>query len=726
MITPPALPSLTGLAWSRHKKPGFSTRVASHVSGREVRLALYVNPLYEFEAVYNGLTSASSPTTAQAGLGASSLQSLMGFFLQMQGQYNTFLYTDPDDSTISSGAIGTGNGSTQTFTITRALGGFTEPCSWVTNVANVYLNGVSQASNTWALIAPNTIAFAVAPSFSVNITADFTFAFQCRFLDDQLDFEEFMSTLWKLDSMKFRSVTANTTPAAVPAPTVTAISPSSGPMAGGTSVTISGTFFEGATAVTIDGIAATSVVVVSSTSITATTGTSATAGIGNVVVTTPYGTGTGVGLYTYTTWDVTYEIGGTLPLMFADFTTEGGTNHYLYNGTTYAGSAAWLTAVGAMFSRSSSAYYTNSSGTLSRASSGALRFDHDNSGNPLGILLEGASTNLMGYSQLLNGSGWGGYNYSVTVNTGTAPDGTTTDNLVVPNTSSAYHGITNSLFSGTSGTWNTSVYVKPSGATTYYVGIRNASTGATVAFNLSGSGSVIATGTGWSNAAIIKLSDGHYRISANYTGGSSSAYPSWFVLPTSYTSGDPLSSGNQFAGDGTSGLYMWGSQIESFTFPSSYIPTTSSSATRAADSLEIPWTSATATFRTKTLNLNEHAGNERLIGTTIADGPLYTASATSLGTTQATAGALTQSSAVTSWASSNVAGAAGSSSGRAVGANNVTLATDTNALFSATPSDIFIGSSNGSSDFSYGDFAQFGAWTVAATSTQLQAMTNTP
>ena len=57
MTTPPSLPTLAGLAWSRHKKPGFSTRVASHVSGREVRVALMSYPLYEFEAVYNGLAS---------------------------------------------------------------------------------------------------------------------------------------------------------------------------------------------------------------------------------------------------------------------------------------------------------------------------------------------------------------------------------------------------------------------------------------------------------------------------------------------------------------------------------------------------------------------------------------------------------------------------------------------------------------------------------------------
>jgi uncharacterized protein YhjY with autotransporter beta-barrel domain len=84
----------------------------------------------------------------------------------------------------------------------------------------------------------------------------------------------------------------------IAAPTVTAISPASGPAAGGTSVTITGTTFTGATAVTIGGAAATGVTVVSPTTITATT-PAGTAGAQDVVVTTPAGTGTGSGLYTY-------------------------------------------------------------------------------------------------------------------------------------------------------------------------------------------------------------------------------------------------------------------------------------------------------------------------------------------------------------------------------------------------------------------------------------------
>jgi hypothetical protein len=85
----------------------------------------------------------------------------------------------------------------------------------------------------------------------------------------------------------------------VTSPTVTSIAPTSGPTQGGTSVTITGTNFTGATAVTIGGAAATSVMVVNNTTITAIT-PGGTAGTASVAVTTPGGT-VSANLYTYVT-----------------------------------------------------------------------------------------------------------------------------------------------------------------------------------------------------------------------------------------------------------------------------------------------------------------------------------------------------------------------------------------------------------------------------------------
>jgi large repetitive protein len=75
---------------------------------------------------------------------------------------------------------------------------------------------------------------------------------------------------------------------AVAAPTVTGVSPNSGPAAGGTAVTITGTGFTGATAVEFGTTAATGLVVVNSTTITANSPSGS--GVANVTVVTPAGT----------------------------------------------------------------------------------------------------------------------------------------------------------------------------------------------------------------------------------------------------------------------------------------------------------------------------------------------------------------------------------------------------------------------------------------------------
>lgn len=120
-------PNLAGMGWSLHRKPTWSTLVSSHVSGREVRAGLYANPIWNFELTFNGLdSSASNPFNTYGGLGAKSLQTLMGFFLSQQGQLGSFYFADPADYSVSSQNIGTGNGSNTSFQLTRTMGAYTE------------------------------------------------------------------------------------------------------------------------------------------------------------------------------------------------------------------------------------------------------------------------------------------------------------------------------------------------------------------------------------------------------------------------------------------------------------------------------------------------------------------------------------------------------------------------------------------------------------------------
>ncbi|MBB4200686.1 hypothetical protein CCR94_21540 [Rhodoblastus sphagnicola] len=199
-MTLATFPTLPGQGWSVKKTPTFSTRVASHASGREVRVPLYARALYQFELSFDALDSSG----ANPALQSQSLQTLMGFWMSCNGQLNTFLYVDPTDNAATSQTIATGDGATTRFVLGRAIGGYYEPVSYVISIANVTVGGASTTAYTFT--APNTIAFATPPASGATIAATFSYGFQCRFLDDVAEFENFLSGLWKIGGLKFRQV----------------------------------------------------------------------------------------------------------------------------------------------------------------------------------------------------------------------------------------------------------------------------------------------------------------------------------------------------------------------------------------------------------------------------------------------------------------------------------------------------------------------------------------
>ncbi len=135
----------------------------------------------------------------------------------------------------------------------------------------------------------------------------------------------------------------------IPAPTVTGISPTAGPTAGGTSVTITGTAFQTGATVSLGGVAATGVVVSSATTITATTGAHA-AGAVNVVVTNPDAqSGTLASGFTYVSGSATLTLSHSV-LNFGG-TTDGAyvTSAQQVTVNIAGGTATWAVSAGAPF-----------------------------------------------------------------------------------------------------------------------------------------------------------------------------------------------------------------------------------------------------------------------------------------------------------------------------------------------------------------------------------------
>ena len=115
-------------------------------------------------------------------------------------------------------------------------------------------------------------------------------------------------------------------------PVITSLSPSTGSIAGGTIVTITGTNFTGATSVTIGGKAATPIVVVNNTTITCKAPVSTTAGPVDVIVTTGGGPSIAFSSFTYVTPAVITSISPT-------FGPKAGGTSVTITGTNFTGAS---------------------------------------------------------------------------------------------------------------------------------------------------------------------------------------------------------------------------------------------------------------------------------------------------------------------------------------------------------------------------------------------------
>jgi uncharacterized protein (TIGR02217 family) len=137
----------------------------------------------------------------------SEFQSIAGFFVGQGGANAPFWIAPPGLSAASGQALGTGDGSTTQFALSRSYGAYSEPVLATSGVTAVYLNGVAQGSG-WSVssgYAPKII-FTTAPAIGAIVTADFGLLWLCRFSEDFADFENFMSLLWNWGSVKLQTV----------------------------------------------------------------------------------------------------------------------------------------------------------------------------------------------------------------------------------------------------------------------------------------------------------------------------------------------------------------------------------------------------------------------------------------------------------------------------------------------------------------------------------------
>jgi hypothetical protein len=201
-------------------------------------------------------------------------------------------------------------------------------------------------------------------------------------------------------------------------------------------------------------------------------------------------------------------------------------------------------------------------------------FDHNPvTGEALGLSVWEARTNLLLRSQEFETT-WTNEESSEAANVVIAPDGTLTADKLIPNTNNVGHWI-NQTVTVSSIAYTFSFFAKADGYSIVQI-LNSNSANDRINFDLSNGtvGSALNyTGT------ITSVGNGWYRCTGTFTATAGTG--GWARIGIV-----PLSTslrGAAFAGNGTSGVLIWGAQLEAGAFATPYIPTVASTVARSAD-----------------------------------------------------------------------------------------------------------------------------------------------
>ena len=243
------------------------------------------------------------------------------------------------------------------------------------------------------------------------------------------------------------------------------------------------------------------------------------------------------------------------------------------------------------FTRASSGTYVGSDGLIKTATTNEARFDHNpTTGESLGLLVEEQRTNLLLRSEEFDNASWTQNNITVSANNTTAPNGLTTAEKIAETSANNEHNALQAVTVASNTSYTLTCYAKKGernilalsptapGVSNYYTWF-NLDTG------------TIGTSASGNTATITSVGNGWYRCSISRTTGASQTT---INVKLGISNADSTSS---YTGDGTSGIYLWGAQLEAGSFPTSYIPTTSATVTRSADVASITGANFSSWYR---------------------------------------------------------------------------------------------------------------------------------
>lgn len=203
-------PQLRGVAWGTTLTPQWKTTRSPKDSGRSVRIKRRRQPLTKLNIQYEFLRDGAAVPSDDGSVVYSDFETMLGFFNLHGGAFESFLFQgvnarEKAKYTVAGQLVGTSDGVQAHWQLVRNVGGFLEEIYCPIGTPKFYDNG-EEIEDVY-VVGEGNGKYTIGPlAEGHELTADFTFAYRCTFDEDEVEFANFCSDLYELQSVPLITV----------------------------------------------------------------------------------------------------------------------------------------------------------------------------------------------------------------------------------------------------------------------------------------------------------------------------------------------------------------------------------------------------------------------------------------------------------------------------------------------------------------------------------------